>query len=66
MAYEVRVPGRAPAVFGTEAEAVVAARQVLLDDADAEPEVLDTATGKPVAPGASKAWRDELAKRVGF
>ena len=65
MDYELRLPGRAPASFGTEEEAVAAVRQILLDDPDAEPEVFDAA-GKPVAPGASKAWRDELKSRVGF
>ena len=66
MPYEMRLAGRAPAPFDTEADAVAAARQVLLDDPDAEPEVFDTATGRPVAPGASKGWREELKNKAGF
>ena len=66
MAYELRVPGQAGVLFETEAEAMAAARRVLLDEPDAEVEVLDGATGAAVAPGASKAWRDELKSRVGF
>jgi hypothetical protein len=33
---------------------------------ESEPEIFDTSTGKPVAPGASKADRDDLATKVGF
>lgn len=66
MDYELRLPGRAPTPFDTEEDAVAAARQVLLDDPDAEPEIFDAATGKPVAPGASKGWREDLKNRVGF
>ena len=66
MPYELRLPGHPPAIFETEPEAVEAAKQALADDPDAEPEVFDTATGKPSAPGASKAWREDLKKRVGF
>ena len=66
MGYELRLSGRAPAVFETEAEAMAAARAALQDDADAEPEVFDTATGQPCAPGASKAWREALKREVAF
>jgi hypothetical protein len=66
MAYELRIPGQPPASFDTEAAAIAAARGCLADNPDAEPEVIDLATGKPCAPGASKEWRDELSKRVGF
>ena len=66
MPYELRQAGRPPATFDTEEEAMAAARQVLIDDPDAEPDVIDTTTGKPTAPGASKAWREELKNRVGF
>jgi hypothetical protein len=30
------------------------------------PEIWDTTTGKPAAPAASKAWREDLARKVGF
>ena len=66
MAYELHVPGRPVATFDTEPEAIEAARAVMLDDPDAEPEVRDAATGKPAAPGASAAWREELKTRTGF
>lgn len=66
MAYELRCPGRPAREFATEAEAVAAARQVLADDGDAEVDVIDTETGRAAAPGASRAWREELSKRVGF
>ena len=66
MPYELRVPGRKPIAYDTEPEAVAAARQCLREDAEAEPEVIDLATGKPCAPGASAAWREELRRNVGF
>ena len=66
MPYELRLPGQPSRSFETEAEAVEAARQAMLADADAEPEIYDAATGKPCAPGASKGWREDLKSRVGF
>ena len=66
MGYELRVAGRAAQRFETEPEAVAAARRCLADDPEAEPEVIDLATGRACAPGASKAWREELKGRVGF
>ena len=66
MPYELHVSGRQPAVFDTEEQAVAAARQLMLENPDAEPEIRDASTGKPVAPGASKSWREELKSRVGF
>ena len=66
MPYELRCPGRPAATFDTEPEAVAAAREILVEDPDAEVDVIDTATGKPAPPGASKGWREDLKKRVGF
>ncbi len=66
MAFELRLGGNPPALFDTEPEAVEAARQALLHDPDAEPEIYDTSTGEPCAPGASKNWREEMKNRVGF
>ena len=66
MSYELKLPGRSPTLFDTEADAVAVARQALLDDPDAEPEIRDTASGNPVAPGASQSWREELKSRTGF
>ncbi len=66
MPYDLRIPGQPSRPFHTEAEAVAAAREALLADPDAEPEIFDTSTGKPCAPAASKSWREELASRTGF
>ena len=66
MPYERRLSGAPPAPFDTEEQAVAAARHILQANPDAEPEVFDTASGQPCAPGASKAWREELRKEVGF
>ncbi len=66
MPYELRLSGKAPAQFDTEEQAVEAAKQAFRDNPDAEPEIYDTSTGQPCAPGASKAWREELKGRVGF
>lgn len=66
MPYELRIPGQPPVNFDTEPEAMAAARQRLADDPDAEPEVIDLSTGKPTAPGATKAWREDMKNRIGF
>jgi hypothetical protein len=66
MPYELRIGGAPRAQFETEQEAVDAAKQVLFDDPNADPEVIDLTTGRAAAPGASKRWRDELRNRVGF
>ncbi len=65
MAYELRVGGSGQQ-FDTEPEAVEAAKQALRDNPDAEPEVIDLATGQPASPGASRNWREELKNQVGF
>jgi hypothetical protein len=66
MPFTVRLGGKTLATFDTEEEAVARARAILQDDADKQPEVLDAQTGQPVAPGASKGSRDDLARKVGF
>lgn len=66
MAYELRVSGVSKGTFDTEEAAVAAARDAVRADADADPEIFDTATGEPCAPGASRTWREELSRRVGF
>jgi hypothetical protein len=66
MPYTLRLNGRTIATFDTEEEAVARARAILRDDADKQSEVLDAETGQPVAPGASKGSRDDLARKVGF
>ena len=49
-----------------EEEAMAAVREAILADADAEPEVYDTRTGQPAAPGSSAGWREHLATKTGF
>lgn len=66
MAFELRMPGVSAATFETEQDAVAAAKRALQENPDAEIEIIDTETGRPAAPGASKNWREELRSRVGF
>ena len=66
MPYELRVGGKPRSTFETEQEAVAAARELVQADADANVEVFDLATGRPAAPGASHAEREEFATKVGF
>jgi len=66
MAFELRNGGRAIATFENSEEALAEVRALLKADPDADPEVLDTATGRAFEPAASKRWRDHLANNVGF
>jgi hypothetical protein len=66
MPYELREKGRAVQTFDTEDEAVAGARELIRTQPDSDPEIWDTTTGKPAAPAASKAWREDLARKVGF
>jgi hypothetical protein len=66
MPYELRAKGRAVQTFDTEDEAVAGARELIRTQPDSDPEIWDTTTGKPAAPAASKAWREDLARKVGF
>lgn len=66
MAYEVRMGGKVVGTYDTEEEAMAAVREALLADADVEPEVYDTRTGKAAAPGSSAGWREHLATKTGF
>lgn len=66
MQYELRVKGKSPAMFETEAEAMAASRAAAQADPDCEAEVFDLATGEPAVPGASQADRDDYAAKVGF
>jgi hypothetical protein len=52
--------------FDTQEEAVAGARDLMRTQPDSDPEIWDTTTGKPAAPAASKAWREDLARKVGF
>jgi hypothetical protein len=66
MAYELRIPGAAATRFETEHEAVAAACAAMQGEPDLVPEIIDLATGRAAAPGASQKWREELRSRVGF
>jgi hypothetical protein len=64
MPYELRAKGRAVQTFDTEDEAAAGARELILTQPDSDPEIWDTTTGKPAAPAASKAWREDLSRKV--
>jgi hypothetical protein len=66
MAYEVRVKGATVAVHERQRDALAQVRALVRDDPDCGAEIIDTATGQPAAPAASKQERDEFAKKVGF
>jgi hypothetical protein len=66
MPFMLRINGRDCGTFPTEEEAVARASQAIRETPDIEPEIIDTDTGRPAAPGASKAGRDDLANKVGY
>jgi hypothetical protein len=65
MPYELRRPDATPIIFDSEEAAVHAASAALRDDPDLELEIIDLATGRACAPGASRAWREDLRQRMG-
>lgn len=66
MAYELRMAGHPAERFDDANAAEQRAREIVRADADAQLEIVDLATGKPYAPGASQADRDDLSRKVGF
>jgi hypothetical protein len=66
MAYELRLDSKTVRTFGSIEEALACAREEMRSRPDAEPELRDTETGEPVAPGASKSWREHLSNEVGY
>lgn len=66
MPFEVRVNRATIAIFTTIEEAQAHAREIVRADADTQPEVLNSETGEPVAPAASRASRDDLARKIGY
>jgi len=66
MGYEVRLDQRSVGEFPTTEAALARVRDELKARPDCEPESIDTATGKPFAPAASRGWREQLAKEVGY
>ena len=66
MAFELRINGRNCGTFPTQAAAVARASEIVRETPDIEPEIIDTETGHAAAPGASKAAREDLAKKIGY
>jgi hypothetical protein len=66
MPYELRLNDGPCQTFDTEEEAVARAGEILQEHPDVEVDIWDTTTGKPAAPGASKSWREEIARKIGF
>jgi len=66
MRYSVRVNGTVTGKFATQEEAVAAVREIVRQHVNAEPEILDDETGKPVTPGSSRGWREHLAHQIGY
>lgn len=66
MPFTVRLDGETIATYDTEGEALAHAAQIVREDADQQPEVLDAQTGRAVAPGASAGSREHLARKVGY
>jgi len=66
MAFELHVDRRHVATFASLDEALARAREMLLSNPDAEPEILDSETKRAVEPASSRRWREELSRKVGF
>jgi len=66
MPYEVRVNGRTVAVHEKQPEAEAHVRELVRADANLEPEILDTETGRPAEPAATVEGREDLAKKIGY
>lgn len=66
MPFIVRLDVKTLATCATEDEALARARDIVRENADKQPEVLDSRTGRGVAPGASARSRDHLAQKTGF
>jgi hypothetical protein len=66
MRYEVRIDSRSVGEFPTTEAALAHVREALKLRPDCEPEIIDSATGRPFAPAASLGWREQLAHKVGY
>jgi hypothetical protein len=66
MPYEVRVNGRTVRCYAAQRDALAHVREMLKRDCDAEPEIVDSETGKPAEPSATTEWREDLANKVGY
>jgi hypothetical protein len=63
---EVRVNGSTIGRYESEQEAIECVRRRIKDNANSEPEIFDTETGKPVTPAASRGWREHISKHIGY
>ncbi len=66
MAFELHIDRRHVASFPTLDEALARAREVMREQPDCEPEILDSETKRAVEPGSSRRWREELAHKIGY
>ncbi|MBV8096111.1 MAG: hypothetical protein JOY71_27535 [Acetobacteraceae bacterium] len=66
MPYELRIDGKPHGRFETAEDAEAEIRVILHARPNAECELWDTETGKPLAPAATQAHREYLANKVGF
>jgi hypothetical protein len=66
MTYELRLGGRTIGLYDDQEDALVRVRRMMQRDADCEPEVIDTRTGRAFEPAASLRWREELASKIGY
>ncbi len=66
MAYELRNGNESLGTFDSSEAALEAVRTLLKSNPDADPEILDTSTGRAFEPAASKRWREHLANNVGY
>lgn len=66
MAYEIRMEGKPAETFESSEAALDRVREILASDPDADPEVIDSKTGRAFEPAASKRWREHLANKVGY
>ena len=66
MPYELRVGGDLEGRYDTSDLAEERARAIIRTNADSAVEIIDLATGRPYAPGASAEDRDTLAQKIGF
>lgn len=66
MAYELRLEGQASELFVTTEAALRRVRSIIRNQPDADPEIVDTRTGRAFEPAASKDWREELARKLGY
>ena len=64
--FEVRVNGSIVDRYESQPDAIDCVRRLVKQDPNSEPEILDAETGKPVAPAASRGWREHLSKQIGY